>query len=105
MVCLPEMIETLSRNCVRQISSSTPGCRKKGLPNLNDGPKPMPVSAGRFDAFAVRGRVSREYVKCASFTILDDRVVNQFRLPTLIKAGSPSVPFAEVPNVATSNVS
>ena len=32
-------------------------------------------------------------------------VVNQFTLPTLIRAGSPSMPFAEEPYVATSNVS
>ncbi len=37
--------------CVRQISSSTFGCRKNGLPNRNEGANPMPVSAGQ-----VRGR-------------------------------------------------
>ncbi len=46
---------------------------------------------------AVRGRVSREYVKCASFSRVDDSVVNQLTLPTLMRAGSPSIPFAELP--------
>ena len=47
MVCAPGTIDTLSLNCVRQISSSTFGCRKNGLPKRNVGPKPMPVSAAR----------------------------------------------------------
>ena len=105
IVCEPLTIETLSLNCVRQISSSTFGCRKKGLPKRNVGTKPIPVSAARFEGTAVRGRFSREYVKCASLSIRDDSVVNQFRLAMLIRAGSPSMPFAEVPYVATSNVS
>ncbi len=37
-------------SCVRQISSSTAGWMKYGLPNRNDGPKPIPVSAARLDA-------------------------------------------------------
>ena len=57
----------------------------------------MPVSAARFEGTAVRGRLSREYVKCASLRRVDDSVVNQFTLATLILAGSPSMPFADVP--------
>ena len=60
--------EKLSLSCVRQISSSTFGCRKNGLPNRKLGANPMPVSAARFDWLAVRGRVSREYVKWSSFS-------------------------------------
>ncbi len=45
---MPATIDRLSLICVRQISSSTFGCRKNGLPNRNVGPKPMPVSAARF---------------------------------------------------------
>ena len=82
---------------MRQISSSTVGWMKYGLPNRNEGANPMPVSAARFEAAAVRGRVSREYVTCASFSILDEMVVNQFRLPTWMRAGSPSMPLADVP--------
>ncbi len=91
------MMVTLSLSCVRQISSSTFGCRKNGLPNRNEGTKPMPVSAARLESTAVRGRVSREYVKCASLTIRVESVVNQFMFTTLISAGSPSMPLAEVP--------
>ena len=98
-------IETLSLSCVRQMSSSTFGWRKNGSPNRNDGPKPMPVSAVSPDPAAVRGRLSREYVKCASFTVRVDSVVNQLRFITLMRAGSPSMPFADGPKVATSNVS
>ena len=96
-VCDPSTSDRLSLICVRQISSSTFGCRKKGLPKRNVGSNPIPVSAARFDSTAVRGRLSREYVKCASFSIREESVVNQFRLAILMRAGSPSMPFAEVP--------
>ncbi len=97
MVCAPRTSDRLFLSCVRQISSSTFGCRKKGLPNRNVGPNPIPVSAFRFESTAVRGRLSREYVKCISFSMRLDRVENQFRLTTLMRAGSPSMPLADVP--------
>jgi hypothetical protein len=79
------------------MSSSTFGCRKNGSPNRNDGLNPMPVSAASPDPAEVRGRLSREYVKCASFTIRVESVVNQLRFITLIRAGSPSMPLADGP--------
>ena len=60
MVCLPVTIEKLSLIWKRFTSSSTPGCRKYGLPNRNDGANPIPVSAGIFDGVGERGRFSRE---------------------------------------------
>ncbi len=83
-VCAPRTNEMLSFICARQISSSTFGCRKNGLPKRNVGTKPIPVSAASFEGAAVRGRVSREYVKCASLSVREDRVVNQFRFATLM---------------------
>src|SRR5205809_28281 len=96
-------MEKLSLSCTRQISSSTVGWRKNGLPNRKVLTKPIAVSAGTFDVVAERGRDSREYVKCASFSFVADSELNMFRLNRLIFEG-PSVPFADVPYVATSNV-
>ena len=54
------MIDRLFLNCVRQISSSTAGCMKNGLPKRNVGEKPIPVFDSTGDSTAVRGRFSRE---------------------------------------------
>ena len=60
IVWRPFTHDTLSFNCTRHRCSSTPGCRKNGLPNRNVGPNPIPVSEVRFDSTALRGRSSRE---------------------------------------------
>ena len=57
MVCAPLMIDKLSLNWNRFISSSTLGPRKNGLPNRNVVPKPIAVSAGMFDGTADRGAI------------------------------------------------
>src|SRR5437867_1209072 len=97
------MIERLSFTCTRFTSSSMFGARKNGLPNRNVVAKPMAVSAGTVEGTAERGRLSREYVAWNSFSLLALTVLNRFKLRTLILEG-PSMPFAEVPYVATSKV-
>src|SRR5215471_1230550 len=97
------MIEKESLICVRQISSSTFGSRKNGKPKRNVVAKPIAVSAGMFEATAERGRSSRVYEKCASFTIVDETVEKRLTFTLLIFDG-PSIPFAELPYVATSKV-
>src|ERR1043166_9420893 len=103
MLWLPDTIEKLSFTSVRHSSSSIVGFRKKGLPNLNVVANPIAVSAGTFESIAARGRNSRVYEKCASFTFVGDTVLKRFMLRLLIFDG-PSMPFAETPYVATSNV-
>src|SRR5215831_893282 len=97
------MIEKLSFTCVRQLNSSIAGCRKNGAPKRNVVAKPIAVSAGTLDATASRGRSSRVYEKCASFTIVDETVEKRLTFTLLILDG-PSIPFAELPYVATSKV-
>src|SRR5688572_23185349 len=96
IVCRPLMIDRLSLNWNRCISSSTFGPRKNGLPKRNVVPKPIAVSAGTLESTAERGRDSREYVKWNSFSRFDDIVVNRLTLKTLILDG-PSMPLAELP--------
>src|SRR4029453_17111476 len=103
MVCWPRMIERVSLNCTRLTTSSTLGARKKGLPKRNVVANPIAVSAGTDEDTADRGRFSREYVACASFSMLARTVLNRLRLNTLILDG-PSMPLAELPYVATSKV-
>ncbi len=79
------------------------GARKKGLPKRNVVAKPMAVSAGTDDGVADRGRSSREYVTWNSFSLFEVTVLNRFTFRTLIFDG-PSMPLAEFPYVATSNV-
>src|SRR6185295_18640779 len=76
---------------------------KNGLPNRNDGANPMPVSAGIADGVADLGRFSRENVRWSSLSLVGVSVLNRFAFSTLIFEG-PSIPFAELPYVATSNV-
>ena len=79
------------------------GSRKKGWPTRKLGTKPIAVS-GTLEALAVpRGRFSREYVKWASFSMVLESVLNQLVFTAWIRDG-PSVPFAVVPYVGTSNV-
>ncbi|PYQ93417.1 MAG: hypothetical protein DMF96_29935 [Acidobacteria bacterium] len=96
-------IEKLSFTWKRLTSSSTFGARKNGLPKRNVVVKPMAVSAGTDDGTADRGRLSREYVRWNSFSLLAVIVLNRLTFNTLIFDG-PSVPLAEFPYVATSNV-
>jgi hypothetical protein len=63
------------------------------------------VSAVIFESTAFRGRDSREYVTCSSLNFAPESVVNQLALTMLIRAGLPSMPLADDPYVATSNVS
>src|SRR5438876_4723460 len=60
------------------------GSRKNGLPNLKLVAKPMAVSAGTFDGIAFRGRSSRVYEKCASFTLVDESELKRLTLKLLI---------------------
>ena len=69
----------------------------------NEVAKPIAVSAGSDEGVAERGRPSREYVKWSSFSLLAVTVVKRLTFSTLIFDG-PSMPFAELPYVATSNV-
>jgi hypothetical protein len=90
-------MEKLSLICDRQKVSSMFGARKNGLPNRKLGPNPTPVSAGTFDCTAARGRTSRRYVKCASFTFVAEIELNKLTLKRWIFVKSPSMPFAELP--------
>src|SRR5262249_15704627 len=101
--CLPVTIEKLSFSWNRLTSSSMVGDRKNGLPKRNVVAKPIAVSAGTDDAIAERGRSSREYVKWNSLSLFAVTVVNRLPFMTLICDG-PSMPLAEFPSVATSNV-
>src|SRR5262245_36081124 len=102
-VCAPATIEKLFLTWNRFTSSSMLGPRKNGLPKRNVVPKPIAVSAGTDDVTALRGRFSREYVTCSSFNLFVVTVLNRLTFSTLIFDG-PSVPLAELPYVATSNV-
>src|SRR5262249_44700735 len=97
------MIEKLSLIWKRLISSSMFGPRKNGLPKRKVVANPIAVSAGTFESIADRGRFSREYVMWNSLSFSEDRVLKRLRLRTLILDG-PSIPFADVPYVATSKV-
>src|SRR6267378_2646043 len=97
------MIEKLSFRSVRQRSSSIVGFRKKGLPNLKVVPNPIAVSAGTLEVTALRGRNSRVYEKWPSFNLVGEMVLKRFTLKLFIFEG-PSIPLAEFPYVATSNV-
>ena len=78
------------------MSSSIVGSRKNGLPNRKVVAKPIAVSAGTFEVTAERGRSSRVYEKCASFSIVGESVEKRLTLKLLIFDG-PSMPFAELP--------
>ena len=56
----------------------------------------MAVSAGTFEGVAARGRNSRVYEKCASFSFVGEIVEKRLTLKLLIFDG-PSIPFAELP--------
>src|SRR5438093_9099937 len=86
---------------MRLTTSSMFGARKNGLPKRNVVANPIPVSAGTDEGVAERGRSSREYVTCSSFSRLAVTVLNRFTFRTLI-FDSPSMPFAEYPYVGTS---
>src|ERR1700704_5405868 len=90
MVWLPCTIEKLSRISVCQKSSSDLGSWKKGWPTRNESEEPNePIEvSGTLDGLtAERGRFSREYVKCASFSLVAEIVLNQFVLMAWILDG------------------
>src|ERR1700730_8748123 len=80
IVCAPRIMEKLSRKSECQKISSTAGSRKNGWPKRNEVPNPIPVSGTLDELTARRGRFSREYVKCASLSLLEEIVPLQFAL-------------------------